>query len=311
MDAFENRLRKNLKHWSRWARRRNLDAFRVYDRDVPEFPVIVDRFGERFLVQFLERKDGRTEESDWRSSLLERVCAVGGCSMESISTRIRFRQTEGRQYEKIGEKGQAFSVKEGGHSFLVNLEDYLDTGLFLDHRDTRARVGSLSQGIRFLNLFAYTASFTVYAAGGGAKESVSVDLSNTYLDWAKRNFVLNEMDLSAHRLVRQDVFRYLKVTREALVQFDLFVCDPPTFFHSKKVAGSFDVQRDHQTLVMLMMDVLAPGGTCFFSTNRRGFKLDEMVMERNRVEELTPRSIPDDFRNRRIHRCWQLNHLRE
>jgi 23S rRNA (cytosine1962-C5)-methyltransferase len=310
MDAFENRLRKNFKHWSRWARRRDLGAFRVYDRDVPEFPVIVEYYGDRFLVQFLERKDGRTEAPEWRASLLERVCVVGGCSLDSIATRIRFRQTEGRQYEKIGEKGSEFQVAEGGYSFLVNLEDYLDTGLFLDHRETRQRVGSISENARFLNLFAYTGSFTVYAAGGGAKESVSVDLSNTYLDWAKRNFETNKMDLSAHRLVREDVYRYLKESREDGELFDLIVCDPPTFSHSKKVAGSFDVQRDHQTLVMLMMDVLAPGGSCFFSTNRRGFKLDEMVSERNRVVELTPKSIPDDFRNRRMHRCWQLNHLR-
>ena len=210
--------------------------------------------------------------------------------------------------KKTGRAGEDFVIEENGRKFWVNLDKYLDTGLFLDHRNTRKKVGDTAAGKRFLNLFSYTGSFTVYAATGGAVSSETVDLSNTYLDWARRNFELNGIDLAKHQIIRADVFQYLQTAFEAGKQFDLIVMDPPSFSNSKKMSDTLDIQRDHARLIQGAMKLLAPNGLMYFSNNLRSFALDESIAEQYLVKDISKQSVPDDFRNKKIHQCWEIRH---
>ncbi len=301
--ALVNRLRKNARHLGRWARREGLEAWRVYDRDIPEFPYAIDRYGAWLHVQLF---DGKRALEDTEIAL--HVAAIGATlEVETDRTvlKVRRRQRGLSQYEKLADATPAFTVTERGLKFEVNLGSYLDTGLFLDHRDTRARVRATAAGKRFLNLFAYTGSFSVYAAAGGAAETVTVDLSNTYQAWSGRNFALNGFELGReHRLVAADVLSWIDAARASAARYDLIVLDPPSFSNSKRMQASFDVQRDHRDLLERTAELLAPGGQLYFSTNRQGFHLDDELVERFRVEEITPGSVPEDFRRHRPHRCW-------
>jgi 23S rRNA (cytosine1962-C5)-methyltransferase len=302
--SFANRLRKNLKRLQRWAQRQGTDAFRVYDRDMPEHPVVVEWYAGRVLVQLFPRRDGDLEAM--RAEVGAAVEEVLGVAAADVHWKTHRPHRWGEsQYEREGTRGERFTVKEGGLRFWVNLDDYLDTGLFLDHRETRARVRSESRGKRFLNLFCYTGAFTVHAAAGGAAASTSVDLSPTYLDWAQANLDLNGLGGREHRLVRADAAEWLESRDRAKDRFDLVVLDPPSFSSSKR-ARRFDVQRDHPRLLGRALDLLAPGGALYFSTNFRGFRLDERALEGAAAEELTPRSLPPDFHQRDIHRCWRV-----
>ena len=213
-----------------------------------------------------------------------------------------------QQYEKTGKTGDDFVITENGRKFWVNLDKYLDTGLFLDHRNTRKKVGDTAADKRFLNLFSYTGSFTVYAATGGAASSETVDLSNTYLDWAKRNFELNGIDTEQHKIVRADVFQYLQNAADEGKQFDLIVMDPPSFSNSKKMLDILDIQRDHKKLIDGAMNLLASDGILYFSNNLRSFVLDDSVAEQYAVKDISKQSVPDDFRNKKIHQCWEIKH---
>ena len=310
ISAFANRLGKNAKHLMKWARRHNLEAWRLYDKDIPQFPFAVDVYGGHIHLQ--EYDTGwlmQAEEYEvWLAEVVAAVCFVSGFDAGQVHIKRRERQKGREQYEKTGRQGEDFDISEHGRRFWVNLDKYLDTGLFLDHRNTRQQVGKLAAGKRFLNLFAYTGSFTVYAATGGAVYSETVDLSNTYLDWAARNFALNHIDTGAHQIVRSDVFQYLQQAAAAGKQFDLVVMDPPSFSNSKKMLDILDVQRDHIRLIDGAMRLLAPGGTLFFSNNRRGFVLDETLPERYAVRDISHQSVPEDFRNKKIHQCWQIGH---
>ena len=249
------------------------------------------------------------EYRQWLADVCEAVQFVTGFPTQNIHLKQRARQKGTAQYEKTGTSGEDFIVCEHGRRFWVNLDKYLDTGLFLDHRNTRKKVGDTAAGKRFLNLFSYTGSFTVYAATGGAISSETVDLSNTYLDWAKRNFELNGMDLAAHRIVRADVFQYLDEAAQQGKQFDLMVLDPPSFSNSKKMLDILDIQRDQAKLVDGAMRLLAPQGTLYFSNNLRSFTLDGALAERYRIKDISRFSVPEDFRNRKIHQCWEIGHL--
>ena len=310
ISAFANRLGKNAKHLMKWARRHNLEAWRLYDKDIPQFPFAVDVYGSHIHLQ--EYDTGwlmQAEEYEaWLAEVVAAVCFVSGFDAGQVHNKRRERQKGREQYEKTGRQGEDFDISEHGRRFWVNLDKYLDTGLFLDHRNTRQQVGKLAAGKRFLNLFAYTGSFTVYAATGGAVYSETVDLSNTYLDWAARNFALNHIDTGAHQIVRADVFQYLQQAAAAGKQFDLVVMDPPSFSNSKKMLDILDVQRDHIRLIDGAMHLLALGGTLFFSNNRRGFVLDETLPERYAVRDISHQSVPEDFRNKKIHQCWQIGH---
>jgi 23S rRNA (cytosine1962-C5)-methyltransferase len=303
MSAFENRLAKNARHWSKWAKRRGLEAFRIYDLDMPDYPFAIDAYlGRVHVMEYPRRsavRDGsaQTQRAEVVATI-EKVLQVPG---ERIFTKTHERMPWGRaQYEKLAAEQATFVVQENELKFEVNLSDYLDTGLFLDHRNTRARVRSEAAGKRVLNLFAYTGSFSVYAAAGGAKETTTVDLSNTYGDWAERNLKLNGFEPGKqHAVIRADVMQWLETARGP---YDLVILDPPSFSSSKKMERTWDVQRDHSHLINQVGELLAPAGTMYFSTNFLGFELDADL---NVEEELTPKSMPEDFR-RAVHRCWRF-----
>ena len=311
INDFINRLGKNLKHQLKWAKRQNLVAWRIYDRDIPQFPFAIDVYGEHIHLQ--EYDTGWLMQPEdyqqWLDEVCEAVQFVVGFPKENIHLKQRIRQKGTAQYEKTGTNGNDFIVHENGRAFWVNLDKYLDTGLFLDHRNTRQKIGSIATGKRFLNLVSYTGSFTVYAATGGAIYSETVDLSNTYLDWAKRNFQLNHMDLNVHQIVRADVFQYLVDAVKQNKQFDLIVLDPPSFSNSKKMLDILDIQRDQAKLIDGAMRLLAQDGILYFSNNLRSFTLDDAIEVRYAVKDISKQSIPDDFRNKKIHQCWEIRHI--
>jgi 23S rRNA (cytosine1962-C5)-methyltransferase len=309
LDDFANRVHKNARHLRKWARRLGIEAYRVYDRDVPEFAVALDLYGPRAHLQEYDRgaQAGRTHDEAWAQSVRAAAADALGMAPGDVVLKLRPKRRGHAQHEKTGAGGEDFIVMEGGHRFIVNLHAYLDTGLFLDHRDTRALVRSQARGKRFLNLFCYTGSFTVYAAAGGAASSLSLDLSNTYLDWARRNLELNGVDPSRHRLERADVLEWLEQAASSEAGFDLVVLDPPSFSASKSMRRTLDVQRDHPELLDRCARLLAPGGILYFSTNLRTFRLHSAAAARLQGEEISARTVPEDFRNRRVHRCWRFS----
>lgn len=312
ISAFANRLGKNIKHLMKWARREGIEAWRAYDRDIPQYPLAVDIYGERVHVQEYDTgwQLGEVAHRAWLDEIREAIVFVTGFSPEHIYFKVRRRQKGTRQYEKLTQEGEEFSVGEYGRRFWVNLEKYLDTGLFLDHRNTRRRVGTLAAGKRFLNLFAYTGSFSIYAATGGAVSSETVDLSNTYCAWAQRNFELNGIDTAQHRITRQDVRAWLAAAQAQQRQFDLIVMDPPSFSNSKKTPDILDIQRDHAALIEAAMRLLAEDGLLIFSNNLKSFVLDESLAARFHIQNVSQKSLPEDFRNQKIHQCFDIRHRR-
>ena len=299
---FENRLRKNAKQRIKWAEREQVTAFRVYDLDMPEWPFAVDLYADFAHVMEYPRRsqlrDGSIDEA--RLEVVRATAAALELAPAQIFTKTHEQRPWGRgQYERLGTGSTLVQVNEHGLTFECNLSDYLDTGLFLDHRVTRARVRAEARGKRFLNLFAYTGSFTVHALAGGAAETTTVDLSNTYCDWAERNFRLNGFQPGPrHQVIRADVLGWLEETRE---RFELIVLDPPSFSSSKKKMGRrFEVQRDHRWLIEHARALLTEQGTLYFSTNFLTFELDRRFDD---AEELA--SLPGDFR-RAVHRCWRF-----
>ena len=319
---FANRLQKNIERLAKRARREQVSCFRLYDADMPEYSFAIDRYVEAGsgLVHLYVQEYEAPASIDpaavrrRRGELLAALPQAAAVPVERIHLRTRRRQRGTSQYERQGATGVACIVEEAGSRFEVNFSDYLDTGLFLDHRITRARLAAAARGRRFLNLFCYTATATVHAAAGGARESLSLDMSNTYLDWAQRNFALNGLDGSRHRLERADCLDWLRAAADATAhrraQFELIFLDPPTFSHSKRMQGVLDVQRDHATLIGQCMALLAPGGLLVFSTNAQRFKLDAALTEQWRVTDISAATIPFDFeRNPRIHRCFEVRHV--
>jgi 23S rRNA (guanine2445-N2)-methyltransferase / 23S rRNA (guanine2069-N7)-methyltransferase len=316
---FGNRLRKNLKALGGWARGAGVACFRVYDADMPEYAFSIDLYQD--AVAPPEVHAGRwayvqeyappatvdaAKARARREEAFATIPAVLGIPRDRVHLRVRRKQKAGSQYEKLAERGEFRTVAEGGLKLLVNFTDYLDTGLFLDHRPTRARIGELAKGKRFLNLFAYTCTASVFAAAGGAVATTSVDLSHTYLDWARRNFEANGFrDSSRHKLLQEDVVEWLEApTRE---RYDLIFLDPPTLSRSKRMHGELDVQRDHVKLIWSTLRRLAPGGLLIFSTNFRKFKLDAPALAELDVRDVSDATIPKDFaRDRKIHQCFEI-----
>lgn len=310
LEEFANRVRKNAKHWGRWARRQSVSCYRVYDRDLPPFPLVLDWYEGHVHLQELATgwKQTEDEHDTWLDAVRDAVAAALQIPVAAVHTALRQRQHHrvgGGQYQSGG-GGEDFVVHEGGLLFLVNLQAHLDTGLFLDHRLTRARVRDLAKGRRMLNLFAYTGSFSVYAAAGGAASTLSVDMSNTYLVWAGRNLRLNGLETPQHARVRADVFTWLRAAEGEGQRFDLAVLDPPSFSHSKKMLGVLDVQRDHVWLIRQTLRLLSPGGLLLFSTNLRDFALDEGIAGHKGCREITAETVPEDFSRRRPHRAWLI-----
>ena len=306
---FANRLKKRARHLGKWAKRWPTQAYRVYDRDIPEYAWTVDVYGQDVYVQhFAQTPDEKHPQHDDVLEAIEQVLEP-----RSIALSQRLRQKGSAQYEKLDDRGRLSVVEEDGLRFQVNLYDYIDTGLFLDHRAMRRMVGAdvkaRAEGGRpldVLNLFAYTCSFSVYAARHGARTH-SVDLSNTYLEWGKRNFELNGMSVDDHAFERSDLLRWLPQATRRKRRYDVIVLDPPTFSRSKSMERDMDVQRDHVALIEACITLLKPGGALYFSTNFQRFRLDEGFADASCGaiwEEITARTISEDFRTP-IHRAWR------
>jgi 23S rRNA (guanine2445-N2)-methyltransferase / 23S rRNA (guanine2069-N7)-methyltransferase len=317
---FANRLQKNLRHLRRWANRENIHCFRVYDADLPEYAVAVDVYGDWAHVQEYAAP-GSVDPVQARKRLKEVMAMVPevlGIAESRTVLKVRRPQRGSDQYQKLGDLRSFLEVEEGDLRFLVNLTDYLDTGLFLDHRATRRLIRELAPGRRFLNLFAYTGSGTVYAAAGGAASTTSVDLSRAYLEWAASNLELNGLGGPQHGFIRADCLEWLANTAAAhsaahargsagAPVYDLIFLDAPTFSNSKSMEGTLDIQRDHPWLIRTAAALLSSAGVLLFSTNFRRFKLDPTVAEEFLVRDITRQTIPPDFaRNPRIHSCFRI-----
>ncbi len=306
-EEFANRLRKLARHLRRWPTKRGITCYRLYERDIPEIPLVVDRYEDALHIAEFERPHDRTaaEHADWLDFMVRTAAETLDVPRELTFLKHRARQRGAKQYERVDRREALRVVNEGGLKFQVNLSDYLDTGLFLDHRQTRAMVRDLAEGKNFLNLFAYTGAFTVYAAAGGASKTTSVDLSATYQDWTTENLKLNGLSGPQHRFMRSDAGEFLASLAEG-VQYDLAVVDPPTFSNSKSLEHDWDIQRDHAALLQQVIAHLSPEGLIFFSTNSRRFKLDEAALAGVTIREISKQTVPEDFRNQRIHRCWRI-----
>jgi 23S rRNA G2069 N7-methylase RlmK/C1962 C5-methylase RlmI len=302
-----NRLKKRDRHLKKWARKQGTDAYRLYDRDIPEIPLVVDRYGGHLHVAVRD-SSGLTPEPirAWADAMRGFAAGALEIPLENTALKVREKKAGKKQYQRFAERGERFAVEEGGHRFWVNLHDYLDTGLFLDHRKARGIIGDESKGRRVLNLFAYTGSFGVYAAAAGAQRVVQVDLSRTYLDWAKDNLALNELEDAPVELEQLDTFSYLDKAAEAGDVFDIAIVDPPTFSNSKRMAGSFDVRRDYKELLRAVHKVMAPDGIIYFSTNARGFRLDAAGLFPATLEDITQLTRSEDFAERHSHRAWRI-----
>jgi 23S rRNA (cytosine1962-C5)-methyltransferase len=307
-----NRLAKQLRHLRGWARAGGITCFRLYERDIPEFPAIVDWYDGDVVAWVYRRTRDETPE---QVRAFEDRCEeeiLDGLQVPGARLHMKYRgriadRTE--QYDRVDDRGVSKVVEEQGLRFEVNLSDYLDTGLFLDHRKTRSIIRHYAKGMRVLNLFAYTGSFTVYARAGGAVATTTVDMSRTYQDWTRRNLELNGfVPDESHRLVTADCLQFLEAGPAAGERYDYVVLDPPTFSNSKRMeAGSFAVDRDWPRLLSLASRFLADGGWLYFSTNSRQLRFDDALAPPGfEVREISARTVPDDFRNRRIHRCWTL-----
>ncbi len=305
-----NRLRKNDRKLRKWARREGFEAYRVYDRDIPEVALAIDRYADHLhIAAYRRERDERPE--DWLDVMVAAAGEALGVSPELVFVKERARQRGASQYDKYNAEPHRITVREGDAGLWVDLATYLDTGLFLDHRPLREQVAAESPGKRVLNLFAYTGSFTVHAAVAGARSSVSVDLSTTYLNWAAANLELNGIETRHHELVCADVNVFLEERLKAqsagqAKPFDIAVLDPPTFSNSKKMRDVLDVQRDHARLCQATARLLVPGGTLYFSTNMRRFRLDEEDLADLQPRDISAKTIPRDFRNQRIHRTWAM-----
>ncbi|RJL54404.1 bifunctional 23S rRNA (guanine(2069)-N(7))-methyltransferase RlmK/23S rRNA (guanine(2445)-N(2))-methyltransferase RlmL [Pectobacterium carotovorum] len=312
-EDFANRLRKNLRKLEKWAKQQRIECYRLYDADLPEYNVAVDRYGSWVVVQ--EYAPPKTIDAQKARQRLFDVINATLSVLELPSNRLvlktRERQKGKNQYEKLAQKGDFLLMEEFGAKLWVNLTDYLDTGLFLDHRIARKMLGEMSRGKDFLNLFAYTGTASVHAGLGGARSTTTVDMSRTYLEWAEKNLRVNGLTGRQHRLIQADCLSWLHNANE---QFDVIFIDPPTFSNSKRMEESFDVQRDHLALMKDLKRLLRRGGTIMFSNNKRGFQMDTAGLTALglNAKEITAQTQSQDFaRNRQIHNCWLLTHAGE
>jgi len=305
-EMFANRLRKNLKKMKKWAVREGVDCYRIYDADLPEYAVVVDLYGDEVHLQEYRapKEIDEHKAAERLRDVQDALPQVLNLSPDKIHLKVRQQQKGAGQYEKQARRGILKEVREGNCQFLVNLTDYLDTGLFLDHRPTRFLIQQLASGKRFLNLFAYTGTATVHALMGDATATTTVDMSRTYLEWAKKNLLLNHFDPDEEELIQADCLSWIDT---ATGEYDLIFLDPPTFSNSKGMVETFDVQRDHVELLQKTLRLLAPGGTLIFSNNLRKFVMELGGNDDLEIKNITRETIPTDFeRNPRIHNCWLI-----
>ncbi|MGV6850639.1 MAG: bifunctional 23S rRNA (guanine(2069)-N(7))-methyltransferase RlmK/23S rRNA (guanine(2445)-N(2))-methyltransferase RlmL [bacterium] len=308
---FANRLLKNARHLYKWRSREDVNCYRLYDADLPEYAFAIDLYeGDDLWVYVQEYKAPPSIDPEKvklrRKLALETIREVLNVTRNQVFLRLRERQRGSNQYEKRAELQQFHQIEEGGLKFEVNFYDYLDTGIFLDHRKTRKLIHSLAKGKSFLNLFAYTGSASVYAAAGGACATCTVDMSNTYISWAKRNMALNDFEGEQHSFIQADCIRWLKEQWKH-TKYDLIFLDPPSFSSSKRMKDTFDVQRDHIRLINQALKLLDEDGVLIFSTNKRQFVLDQQRIRADLIKDLSKQTIPPDFsRNGKIHKCWKI-----
>ncbi len=305
---FINRLKKNHKHLKKWARKNNISCYRVYDADIPQYAVAIDVYAHWIHVQ--EYQAPKTVDKNKAFQRINDVIDVVADTLEAkqeyVVLKTRKKQGGASQYEKLDKKNNRSIVKENDLKFYINMYDYIDTGLFLDHRATRELIKRLANNKTFLNLFAYTGSVTVYAAAGGAKTTTTVDMSNTYLDWAQDNLSLNNYVGDKHSFIRDDCLAWLQQAVEEKKKYELIFIDPPTFSNSKKMTVSLDITRDHVLLLNNCLEILTDDGMIIFSTNAKGFKLDSSISDSCFIQEITAQTTTEDFRRKPQHRCWCL-----
>ncbi|GGA87530.1 class I SAM-dependent methyltransferase [Puia dinghuensis] len=308
LPMFRNRLTKDIRHVAKLARRQGITCYRIYDHDLPEFPFCIERYEDKLYLAEYQRRHGMTEEEhrDWLESCIPTISEV----LETPDERIYFRERRrkaGRQdqYEKLASEQEFFIAKESGLSFRINLTDYLDTGLFLDHRITRGMVREEAKDKRMLNLFCYTGSFSVYAAAGGAAQVDSVDLSKTYLNWAEANMNGNmPADAKRYQFIHADVKQWLdEAPRD---YYDLVVMDPPTFSNSKRMLDFLDIQRDHAELINKTLRAMRAGGVLYFSTNFRRFQLETEKIVATSLKDITRATTPFDFEGKLFRWCYRI-----
>ncbi len=306
---FENRLLKVYKHKSKQAKRLNISCYRMYDHDLPEFPFAIELYNDKIYVAEYNRRHNMNDEEheDWLQQSFNIISNVLNLPPENIYSRERkkLNHRESEQYQKQNNTQQFFKIGENGLQFLINLTDYLDTGLFLDHRITRTMVRDEALNKNVLNLFCYTGSFSVYAASGNAASVTSVDLSKTYLEWAKDNFIINGFkDEQKYFFIHADVMQYLKTLKPQ--SFDLMIIDPPTFSNSKRMKDFFEVQKDHAELINNALTALSANGTIYFSTNYSKFILDEKSIQASSIKNITKATTPFDFEGRLKRSCFKI-----
>jgi 23S rRNA (cytosine1962-C5)-methyltransferase len=305
--AFENRLTKVYKHISKIARKQQVSCFRVYAVDLPEFPFFIDVYKDYVYVAEYKSKHKLSEEEYqiWLDTSMEIIQKVFSVEKENLFLKLRERQKGEQQYQKLQQQKKELIVEENGCCFIVNLSDYLDTGLFLDHRITRQIVRELANEKRVLNLFSYTGSFTVNAAAGNAASITTVDMSKTYINWARRNLTYNKLyDDKKHFFIQEDVLQYLKNIKPD--SFDLIILDPPTFSNSKRMDDVLDIQRDHVSLINQCLKILSPHGIIIFSTNYRDFILDADKINSAQINDITRQTIPFDFEGKLKRKCFKI-----
>ncbi len=309
---FKNCIRKSYRHLRKWAKRTETDCFRLYERELHHYPVAIDLYAGRFCVHyFAPSKLNEEPPQELVNEINESLEKLFNVSPHLIYWRTRIRTKETRQYEKLDEAKEFFTAIEYGVKFRINLTDYLDTGLFLDHRETRQIVANSAKGKRLLNLFAYTCSFSVHAAKKGAVFTKSVDLSNTYTEWGRKNFQLNELPSKNHPIIRSDCLKFIKEERANEVKYDIVVIDPPTISRSKKMSDLFEIQKDYVFLIKHSLELLNKDGIIFFSTNSRRFEFDMTLFPKCSIVEISNKTRPIDFKDPKIHRCWKITQLSE
>jgi 23S rRNA (cytosine1962-C5)-methyltransferase len=308
LQMFRNRLLKMFRHTGKLAKRQGITCYRIYDHDLPEFPFCIELYEDKVYLAEYQRRHGMSEEE--HEAWLENCVPVIGGILDVPDDKIYFRQRRrkaGRQdqYEKLAGEQEFFEVGEAGLSFRVNLTDYLDTGLFLDHRITRGMVREEAKGKKVLNLFCYTGSFSVYAAAGGAVQVDSVDLSRTYLHWAEENMALNvPADPGIQHFIHADVKQWLDETPAG--GYDLVVMDPPTFSNSKRMKDFLDIQRDHAELINKTLRAMTTGGILYFSTNYRRFQLETEKIVAASLKDITNATTPFDFQGKLFRYCYKI-----
>ena len=303
-----NRLVKNKKKLKSYLKTNGIYAYRLFDKDIPEYPYIINIYNER-VICYEKGKRISSDETELiqksihhKVEIKEAIQAALGVESENIFFKSREIKKGNAQYEKLNKQNSYFTVKEGELEFKVNLINYLDSGLFLDHRPLRFKLSKGLNNKKVLNLFSYTGSLSVAAAKGGATLT-TVDMSNTYLDWAKENFELNNLTAKPHEFIKANILKYIDQIGE---KYDLILLDPPSFSNSKSMREDFDVQRDHSKMIQTLMRYLLPGGTLIFSNNNRKFKLDKEISKSYSVKDISEQTIPPDFRDKKIHCCFEI-----